>query len=76
MSTIIRDINGNRVKETLSHYTSNTANTGHWHIDSTGLYCVDYATDSGRQFCAFIRPESQGERNAVQIAKEIGSPRP
>lgn len=75
--TIIRDINGNRLKHKLSHYINNSANTGHWHRDSTGLYCIDYTDDDGvRGFCAFIRPENRAEFNAVNIATRIGTARP
>ena len=76
MSTIIRDFNGNRVKKTLRHYTNHAVNTGPWHKDSTGLYCVDYTDDKGRGFCAFIRPETPSEHNAIRLAETIGTHRP
>lgn len=74
--TIIRDINGNRVKKSLAHYVNNSANTGHYHVDSTGLWCVDYLDVHCDGFCAFIRPETNCEHNAVQLAKNLGTPRP
>jgi hypothetical protein len=73
--TIIRDINGNRLKHGLFHYLNRSANTGHWHEDSTGLFCIDYS-DSHGAYCAFIRPEGAAERNAINTATAIGTPRP
>lgn len=76
MATIIRDINGNRTEHKLGHYTRHSAHSGHWHTDSTGLFIVDYYDNKDRNFAAFIRPETDAERNATHIAKRLGTPRP
>lgn len=76
MATIIRDINGNRTNHKLGHYTRNASHTTKWHKDSTGLYCIDYYDAKDREFCAFIRPETHSEHNAVGVATRIGTPRP
>lgn len=76
MSTVIRDINGNRVKKTIRHYLNNAPTyPGLWHQDSTGLYCCDYEDSKGGQFCAFIRIETPAEHQAVAIAKKLGTKR-
>ena len=74
--TTIRDINGNRLTKTHRHLANNTANIGHWHQDSTGLFCIDYTDAKGDTFCAFVRPETATEKNTVAIAKKHGTPRP
>ncbi len=75
MSTTIRDINGNKVKKTLRHFSHHLGNAGNYHTDSTGLFCCDYCDEDFNGFQAFIRPETSSERNAVKAAKSIGEPR-
>lgn len=72
---IIRDINGNRTRYGLGFFERHLADSGHWHQDSTGLYCIDFWPDKGNGYCAFIRIDSARERNAVEAATAIGLPR-
>ena len=76
MSTIIRDINGNRLNKTIRHLRRHIERAGHWHRDSTGLYVIDYTDDKGVEFAACSRQDTNAEVQCVNLAQIIGKPRP
>lgn len=72
MSTTIRDINGNKLKQTLRHASTHVAGVSKHHTDSTGLFVSTYYDDKYRGFSAFVRPETVAEYRYVEAAKIIG----